>query len=107
MTSFILLKKVNFFTHADDNTLSYSHTVFATLIETLERERESANLVEWFTQNQMKASLDKFQVLAVGEKTHDKMPTFKTGEAEIRCERTVKLLGVEIGYLLKFDDQII
>ena len=50
----------------------------------------------------MKASLDKFQVLAVGEKTHDKMPTFKTGEAEIRCERTVKLLGVEFGYLLKF-----
>ena len=40
----------------------------------------------------------KFQVLAVGEKTCDKMPTFKIGEAEIECERTVKLLGVEIDY---------
>ena len=54
----------------------------------------------------MKANPDKFQVLAFGEKTHDKMPIFKIGEVEIGCERTVKLLGVGIDYLLKFDDQI-
>lgn len=96
MTSFISLKKAFFFNYTDDNTLSYSHPVCVTLGETL--ERESVNLVEWFTKNQMKANPDKFQVLAVGMKTHDKMPSFKIGEAEIGCERTVKLLGVEIDY---------
>ena len=44
----------------------------------------------------MKANPDEFQVLAVGEKTHDKRPTFSIGEAKIEYERTVKLLSVEI-----------
>ena len=54
----------------------------------------------------MKANPDKFQALAVGEKTHAEKPTFKTGEANVEREKTVKLLGVEIDYLLTFDDQI-
>ena len=98
-----MIKEGKLFNYADD-TLSYSHPVFATLIEIL--ELESAKLVEWFTQNQKKAIPDKFQALTVGEKTHAEKPTFKIGEANIECERTVKLFGVEIDYLLKFDDQI-
>ena len=68
--------------------------------------RGSGNLVEWFTRNQMKANPDKFQAVAVGERTHNERPTFKIGEAEIGCDETVKLLGVDIDYRLKFDEQI-
>ena len=32
------------------------------------------------SKNQMKANPDKFQALAVGEKTHAERPTFKIGE---------------------------
>ena len=54
----------------------------------------------------MKANPDKFQALAVGERTHNERPIFRIGDAQIECEKTVKLLGVEILYLSKFDDQI-
>ena len=51
----------------------------------------------------MKANPDKFQALAVGEKTFAMKPKFKIGEAEIECEETVKLLGIVIDFHLKFD----
>ena len=35
-----------------------------------------------------------------------KKPIFRIGEAQIECETTVKLLGSEIDFLLKFDEQI-
>ena len=54
----------------------------------------------------MKANPDKFQAFAVGEKTFDEKPTFNIGEAEISCDETVKLLGIEIDYLLSFDTQV-
>ena len=54
----------------------------------------------------MKANPDKFQAVAVGERAHGERPTFKIGEAEIGCDETVKLLGVDIDYRLKFDEQI-
>ena len=101
---FYFIKEGKLFNYADDNTLSYSHPVFATLVEVL--ERESGNLVEWFTQNQMKANPDKFQAVAVGERAHGERPTFRIGEAEIECDETVKLLGVDIDFRLNFDNQI-
>ena len=54
----------------------------------------------------MKANPDKFQALTAGESTFEKKPIFRIGEAQIGCDTTVKLLGVEIDYLLKFDEQI-
>ena len=53
-----------------------------------------------------KAYPDKFQAVAVGERTHNERPTFKMGEAEIGCDETVKLLGLDIDYRLKFDEKI-
>ena len=43
----------------------------------------------------------------MGEKTFGEKPIFKIGETEIACEKTVKLLGVEIDYLLTFDTQVL
>ena len=101
---FYFIKEGKLFNYADENTLSFSHPVFATLIVIL--ERESGNLVVWFTRNQMKANPDKIQAVAVGERTHGERPAFKIGEAEIGCDETVKHLGVDIDYRLKFDEKI-
>ena len=48
----------------------------------------------------------KFHTLALGWKFFEKKPKFKTGEAEIECEKTVKLLGIEIDYNLMYDIHI-
>ena len=101
---FYFIKEGKIFNYADDNTLSFSHPVFATLVEVL--EREIGNIVEWFTRNQMKANPDKFQAVVVGERTNDEGPTFRIGEAEIGCDETAKLLGVDMDFNLKFDTQI-
>ena len=101
---FYFIDKAKLFNYADDNTLSYSHPDFSTLIEVL--ENESRKLIEWFFHNLMKANPDKFQALALGWKTFERKPKFKIREAEIECKETVKLLGVEIDYHLKFDTHI-
>ena len=44
--------------------------------------------------------------MAVGESKHNEGPTFKIGEAEIEGDETVKLLGVDIDFHLRFDTQI-
>ena len=54
----------------------------------------------------MKANPDKFQAFDFGQRTFSEKPTFKLGEAEVECDETVKLLGVEIDYLLTFDTQV-
>ena len=43
---------------------------------------------------------DKFQAIAVGNKTHAKTPVFKIESAEITCDEVVKLLGIDIDYQL-------
>ena len=101
---FYFIDKAKLFNYADDNTLLFSHSDFATLVEIL--VRESKVLIDWFFRNQMKANPDKFQALAVGEKTSALKSLFRIGKAEIECEETVKLLGVEIDSHLKFDTHI-
>jgi hypothetical protein len=50
-----------------DNTLSYSGYVLDKIINAL--EKDSLNLIDWFTSNQMKANPDKFQEIAIGKNT--------------------------------------
>jgi hypothetical protein len=51
----------------------------------------------------MLANPDKFQVLAVEEKTFDKNMKICIQNSTLSCEETVKLLGIEIDYQLNFD----
>lgn len=92
------------YNYADDNTLSFSHPDYNTLICTL--ESESLELIKWFKINKMQANPDKFQVLAIGKKTHEKNPSIHIQTADLSCEATVKLLGVDIDYKLNFDTHI-
>jgi hypothetical protein len=44
----------------------------------------------------MQAFSSKFQAIVVGMKTHKKEPVFKIENAEILCEESVQLLGIDI-----------
>ena len=51
----------------------------------------------------MQANPEKFQAIAVGEKSFNKSPIFQIGTANISCDELVKLLGVDIDFMLNFD----
>jgi hypothetical protein len=54
----------------------------------------------------MQANPYKFQFLAVGRKTYDKIPSIHIQNFNLTCESTVKLLGIDIDYQLNFDAHI-
>ena len=61
--------------------------------------------MNWFNINCMQANLDKFQATGV-RKTFDKKLTVKLSGSEIKCEKIVKVLGVDTDYQLNFDIHI-
>ena len=50
----------------------------------------------------MKANLEEFQAIAIGEKTKNEDITFNLDNNLIECEEIVKLLGVTIDFELNF-----
>ena len=54
----------------------------------------------------MQANPDKFQAVAVGIQTFDKVKQFTLAGIDIPCEENVKLLGVEVDFMLNYDKQI-
>lgn len=51
----------------------------------------------------MKANPDKFQAIAIGNKSHSENISFNLKGNIIKCEDQVKLLGVTIDFQLKFN----
>ncbi|KAH3770853.1 hypothetical protein DPMN_172150 [Dreissena polymorpha] len=54
----------------------------------------------------MQANPDKFQAIAVGQKTISRSPIFDLDGFSISCDEVVKLLGVDIDCKLKFDSHV-
>lgn len=54
----------------------------------------------------MQANPDKFQAIAVGQKTISRSPIFNLDGFSISCDEVVKLLGVDIDCKLKFDSHV-
>ena len=54
----------------------------------------------------MKANPDKFQAICIGKKTYDNIETYRIGETVFKCENNVSLLGINIDFMLKFDDHV-
>ena len=102
---FYFIEYGTLYNYADDNTLSYVNDNYEKLIDIL--EKESSVLIDWFKFNCMQANPDKFQAIAVGNKTHAKTPVFKIDSVEITCDEVVKLLGIDIDYQLNFNYHII
>ena len=98
---FYFVNECSLYNYADDNTLSYADYDIDKVVNTL--ERESLVLINWFSLNQMKANPDKFQAISIGKKTNKENITFNLDGNNIECDTEVKLLGVTIDYLLKFD----
>ena len=67
---FYFITESSLYNYADDNTIAYAGYDIEKLVTTL--ENDSMKLIEWFDFNQMKANPDKFQAIAIGNKTHDK-----------------------------------
>ena len=91
---FYFIQKGTLYNYADDNTLSIYSPNFDNLLHFL--QNASKTLIEWFRFNCMQANPDKFQVIAVGKKTHDKKVKIKIDSATVFCEDEVKLLGVDL-----------
>jgi hypothetical protein len=84
--------------------LSYSDTDINRLTNVL--EEESKVLITWINDKQMQANPDKFQVIAVGKKTHDETISFNLDGNIIKCDDEVKLLGVTFDFMLNFNSHI-
>ena len=54
----------------------------------------------------MKANPDKFQAVCNGKKTYDNIETFRIRDTDIKCENNGSLLGINIDFMLKFDDHV-
>ena len=87
--------------HADDNTISYSHKNLDIMKEVLVDESAICN--DWFRDNKMQANPDKFQAIMLGKSGFENCKSLFLNGTEIKCEDSVKLLGVTIDYLLNFD----
>ena len=98
---FYFIQESSLYNYADDNTLSYEGHNLDQLITVL--ERDSLILIDWFTENQMKANPDKFQAIAIGKKTKNENISFNLNGNIIKCEDEVKLLGVTIDFELNFN----
>ena len=101
---FYFIKHSTLYNYADDNTLSFNHKNIETLQTVI--ETESNILIDWFDFNQMQANPDKFQSIAVGKKTHNVLTEFNIDNKTVKCDDSVKLLGIDIDYMLNFDQQI-
>ena len=101
---FHLTTSSTLYNYADDNTLTHADDNIDKVVEHL--EKDSFALIEWFSCNQMKANLDKFQALAIGKKSMDKNIVLDLAGNKIKCEKEVKLLGVTIDFELKFNSHI-
>ena len=55
----------------------------------------------------MKANTDKFQEICIGKKTNDNIKYLRIGDTDISCENNVSLLGINIDFMLKFDDNVV
>ena len=101
---FHFVKENVLYNYADDNTLSHSGPDLNGLVKSL--EKESTILIDWFGNNKMKANPDKFQAIAIGNKSKNGEIKFTLDGNEILCDNEVKLLGVTIDSQLKFKTHI-
>jgi len=76
------------YNYADDNTLSCASYGKDDLVKTL--ESESLKLIEWFSNNHVKANCEKLQAVALGKMTHRENMHFNLDTITISCDEEVK-----------------
>ena len=101
---FYFKKKSKLYNYADDNTVSYSDKCLDTTKEVL--VSESIICIDWFKENKMQANPDKFQAIMLGLLGFENCKSLNLNGTEIKCEESVKFLGVTFDYMLNFDIHI-
>ena len=96
--------QLHVYNYADDNTVSCADHNLRNIVENL--VRDSLSLLQWFSDNQMKANPEKIQAIAVGKRTKTENIAFRLENNVISCDANVKLLGVKIDFQLNFDTRI-
>ena len=85
------------YNYADDNILSYSNP---DLLETKKViKSESEDVIEWFDSNHIQANPGKFQAIVLGKRGHGDCESFTIQGTTVKCEDSVKLLGITIDYM--------
>jgi len=92
------------YNYADDNSLSVKHRDVNVMINTL--SDCSINAVSWFTENNMQANPEKFQVIIFHRERSNKIISLNVGSTEITSTTTIKLLGVIIDSDFSFDSHV-
>ena len=54
----------------------------------------------------MKANPTKFKAICIVKRAHDDITSFKIDSAEIKREDNVTLFGINIDFMLRFDDHV-
>ena len=91
---FLWLTKSDLDNFADDNTIAVPCKNLNNLLRTLEKESESA--VDWFRNNNMIASPDKFQAIIMNERRENQIThKSKIYNIEIEATKFVKLVGIK------------
>ena len=98
------LKMSELYNFADDNTISTASKNMSNLIQTLEKESETA--VDWFNQNKMIVNPDKFQAMLLEKRNENNQSCLKINNQTIKTTNCVKLLGINIDSKLNFDSHI-
>ena len=62
--------------------------------------------IDWFKNNKMQANPDKFQATMLGILGFENCKSLIVDGTVIKCEDSVKLLGVTFDYMLNFDNHI-
>ena len=101
---FYFIKTGKLYNYADDTTVTYSHKSLSTTKSVL--ESESTKAIKWFGDNKMQANPDKFQAIIPGKSGHENCTSLTICGSEIKCEDSVKLLGVTIDFMLNFDTHV-
>ena len=101
------VKQAVIYNYADDNTLSFIHNNLVVLKKVLEEVfLLTVFFFCFFLKNFMKANPTKFQAICIGKNAHENFASFKIDSVEIKCEENVTLLGVNIDFMLSFDDHV-
>ena len=69
-------------------------------------ESEGTKAIKWFGDNKMQANPDKFQAIIPGKSGHENCTSLTMCGSEIKCDDSVKLLGVTIDFMLNFDTHV-
>ena len=96
---FDLQNSCNVYNYADDNTLSFSHSNPSIIKDRL--QEASSKAIEWFSSNFMKANPSKFQAIILSR--YEVSIDFVIAGHQVKSEKSVKLLGVNIDDKLNFN----